>query len=320
MSENLQGALPEGSLPAGQTTPQPRGRMSALQKREALTGWLFLTPSTIAFLIFTIFAVAVAFWLGFQEWDLLSPPKFVGLENYRKALTGDPNFRRTLYNTFYFAVGLVPLIVATSLGLAVAVNRQLKGISFFRAALYMPTVTSTVAISIVWIWLYNPSFGLINWLWGSLGVANPPHWLENTLWAKPAMIAMTVWQECGYYMIIFLAGLQTIPDHLYEAADMDGASGWQKFWRITLPLLSPTTFLVTVMKTIYSFQIFEQVYVMTMGKPAGTTETIVYFIYMNGFQWFKMGYAAAAAWVLFVIIFSLTLIQFRFQKNWVHYE
>ncbi|MGE5577879.1 MAG: carbohydrate ABC transporter permease, partial [Syntrophothermus sp.] len=209
---------------------------------------------------------------------------------------------------------------ATSLGLAIAVNRQLKGISFFRTALYMPTVTSTVAISIVWIWLYNPSFGLINWFLGSLGVANPPHWLETTFWAKPAMIVMTVWQECGYYMIIFLAGLQTIPDHLYEAADIDGASVWQKFWRITLPLLSPTTFLVTVMKTIYAFQIFEQVYVMTQGKPAGTTETIVYFIYMNGFRWFKMGYAAAAAWILFVIIFTLTLIQFRFQKNWVHYE
>lgn len=288
--------------------------------QETLTAWVFLLPNLTGFAVFTVFAVGMSLWLSFQEWDLLTPARFMGLANFKKIFFEDPNFWRSMKNTIYFAVGLVPLTIAASLGLAVALNRQIKGIAFYRVAFYMPAVTATVAISVVWVWLFNPEYGLINFALSKLGVANPPQWLYSVTWAKPALIIMRVWQSAGYYMLMFLAGLQTIPDHLYEAADIDGASAWEKFRHITLPLLSPTTFLVTVLLIIDSFNVFESVYVMTKGGPGGSTETILYYIYTNAFQRFRMGYAAALAWVLFVIIFVLTLIQFRTQKRWVNYE
>jgi ABC-type sugar transport system permease subunit len=186
--------------------------------------------------------------------------------------------------------------------------------------MYLPSVSSTIAVGIVWIWLLDPQFGVVNYALRSIGLASPPNWLGSVLWAKPALILMHIWQYAGYYMIIFLAGLQGVPEQLYEAAVLDGASSWQKFWRITLPLLSPTTFFVIVMKMIGVFNIFEQPFIMTGGGPSGSTETIVYYIYSNAFEWFNMGYASAVAWVLFILVFGVTLIQFKYQGRWVNYE
>lgn len=255
-----------------------------------------------------------------HRWDLFSSPTFTGLSNFVRLLTNDRDFKRALLNTLYFAVGIVPLGTAASLCLALLVNRGLKGMTFFRTVMYLPSVSSTIAVGIVWIWLLDPQFGVVNYALRSIGLASPPNWLGSVLWAKPALILMHIWQYAGYYMIIFLAGLQGVPEQLYEAAVLDGASSWQKFWRITLPLLSPTTFFVIVMKMIGVFNIFEQPFIMTGGGPSGSTETIVYYIYSNAFEWFNMGYASAVAWVLFILVFGVTLIQFKYQGRWVNYE
>lgn len=291
-----------------------------LKTQEAITGWAFLLPNLLGFSLFTVFAVGMSLWLAFHHWDLLTPARFAGLANFQRIFTADPNFWRSMGNTLYFAAGLVPLTIATSLGMAVALNRPLRFIAFYRAAFYLPAVTATVAIAVIWTYLLNPEYGLVNFALAKLGMTNPPQWLYSVAWAKPALIIMRNWQQTGYYMLMFLAGLQTIPDHLYEAASIDGASAWKKFRHITLPLLSPTTFLVTVLLIIDSFNVFESVYVMTKGGPGGSTETILYYIYANAFQNFKMGYASALAWVLFIIVFTLTLIQFRAQRRWVNYE
>ncbi|MGE5572764.1 MAG: carbohydrate ABC transporter permease [Bacteroidota bacterium] len=301
-------------MPAGQQRPR------SLRRREQWEAWLFLTPNLVGFLVFTVFAVVFSLWISVHEWDLFNPPAFVGLANFAKLLTRDASFKRALWNTLYFALGIVPLGTAVALVLALLVNRALKGMTLFRTALYIPSVSSTIAIGIVWVWLLDPQFGLVNWLLKTVGIAYPPDWLNSTVWAKPALIVMDVWKSAGYYMVIFLAGLQSIPEQLYEAALIDGATPWRKFWSITLPLLSPTTFFVVVMRIIGVFNMFEQPYIMTQGGPAGSTETMVFYIYKNAFEWFQMGYAAAIAWVLFLIIFAVTYLQFRYQRRWVTYE
>ncbi len=294
--------------------------MKSKGRRETWEAWGFLLPNLIGFLVFTVFAVLFSLWISVHRWDLFSSPKFVGLQNFVQLLRYDNDFRRVLMNTLYFVVGIVPLGTAASLVLALICNRALKGMTVFRTIMYLPSVSSTIAVGIVWIWLLDPQFGVLNYMLRSLGWANPPNWLGSVTWAKPSLILMHIWQYAGYYMVIFLAGLQAIPTQLYEAAQLDGASKWQQFWRITLPMLSPTMFFVIVMKMIGVFNIFEQPFIMTNGGPSGSTETIVYYIYSNAFEWFNMGYASAVAWVLFIIVFVLTLIQFKYQGKWVHYE
>lgn len=290
------------------------------RREEGLTATILLFPTALSFALFTVFPVGMAIWLSFQQWDLLTPPHFVGLKNYVDILLHDAHFRQAAWNTIYFVVVQVPLSVAVSIALAVALNQKLKGITVFRTAFYMPIVSSTVSIALVWLWLLNGDYGLINWVLRSIGIANPPKWFTDVFWAKPGLILMGLWHSAGYYMVIFLAGLQSIPANLYEAAEVDGASPWRRFWSITLPLLSPTTFLVIVLQIMEVFNIFDQIYVMTEGGPSGSTETIVFYIYNHAFEWYHMGYADAMAWILFVIVFGLTIIQFRIQKRWVHYE
>jgi len=199
--------------------------------------------------------------------------------------------------------------------LALLVNQKLKGIVIFRTIYFMPVVSSMVAVALLWRWLYNPDFGLINSFLRILGIKNPPLWLASTTWAKPAIMLMWIWRGAGYNMLLYLAALQGIPEQLYEAASIDGANGWQKFWHITLPTLAPTNFFIIVMSIIGGFQAFGEIYVMTGGGPAGSTTTIVYYIYNNAFLWYKMGYAAAISWFLFVIIFTATLIQWKYGKE-----
>ncbi|MBI3962709.1 MAG: sugar ABC transporter permease, partial [Deinococcus sp.] len=246
-------------------TPRRR-RMSALARREAIAAYLFLLPNAAGFLIFTFLAVLAALGLSFTDWDILSPMKWVGLENYRQ-LFHDTIFHKVLANTILYVLGTVPVRMALALAAALALNRPLRGVLVYRTAFFMPVVSSTVAVALVWRWLYHNDFGLINDLLYRLGVEHPPRWLLSTTWALPALIIMSIWQGLGFSMVLFLAGLQSIPQQLHEAAEIDGAGRWAQFRHITLPMLSPTTFFVLVINVINSFQVFDQALVMTGGGP-----------------------------------------------------
>ena len=289
------------------------------REHEGLAAGLFLLPNLIGFLIFTAIPVGAAFVLAFYDYDLLLGASWAGLENFREMFTVDRVFRAALFNTVYFTAVSVPLSVVLGLATAILVNQALRGIVIFRSIFLLPYVTVTVALSLVWKWLYLPDIGLINSVLGAVGIDGPA-WLTSQIWAMPALILMSVWKGFGYNMVIFLAGLQGIPDHLYDAAKVDGATAWRRFLNVTLPLLSPTTFFVVVISVISSFQVFDQALIMTNGGPGTATTTLVLYIYQKGFQSFDMGYAAAVALVLFAVIFVFTVVQFLFQRRWVTYE
>jgi multiple sugar transport system permease protein len=289
------------------------------REHEGLVAGLFLLPNLIGFLIFTAIPVGAAFILAFYDYDLLLGASWAGLENFREMFTTDEVFRAALFNTVYFTAVSVPLSVVLGLVTAMLVNQALRGIVIFRSIFLLPYVTVTVALSLVWKWIYLPDIGLINSVLGVFGIDGPP-WLTSGTWAMPALILMSVWKGFGYNMVIFLAGLQGIPEHLYDAAKVDGATAWRRFLNVTLPLLSPTTFFVVVISVISSFQVFDQALIMTNGGPGTATTTLVLYIYQKGFQSFEMGYAAAVALVLFAAIFVFTVIQFMFQRRWVTYD
>lgn len=293
-----------------------RGRRLNLKQREALTGWLFVSPALIGFGIFTFGAILYSLYLSFTDYDMFGTPEWVGLENYIKAFTNDDYFYQYFGNTFYFAIVLVPVVLVISLFLAILINKKVgKLTKAYRVALFLPSITSTVAVSMVWLWIFNPDMGILNNFLTAIGFHNPPMWLSDPEWSKPALIIMRVWQMSGYYMLLFLAGLQTIPETLYEAAEVDGASSWQRFTRITVPMLSNTTFVVVILLIIESFNMFESIFVMTEGGPLGSTSTIMYYIYEQGFMSYNMGYASALAWIFFALILVFTLIQFRFRRE-----
>ena len=293
-----------------------RGRRLNLKQREALTGWLFVSPALIGFGIFTFGAILYSLYLSFTDYNLLGSPEWLGLENYIRAFTNDQYFYQYFGNTFYFALVLVPVVLVISLFLAILINKKVGKIAkAYRVALFLPSITSTVAVSMVWLWIFNPDMGIMNNFLTAIGFHNPPMWLSDPEWSKPALIIMRVWQMSGYYMLLFLAGLQTIPETLYEAAEVDGASSWQKFRRITVPMLSNTTFVVVILLVIESFNMFESILVMTEGGPLGSTSTIMYYIYEQGFMSYNMGYASALAWIFFALILVFTLIQFRFRRE-----
>lgn len=293
--------------------------LSSLERSEERAAWLFLLPSLALFGLFTAFPVVSAFFISFTHWDLFNPPRLAFLDNYVE-LFNDPIFRKVLGNTGYYVAAAVPLQMLFGLLCALALNRNVPGQAFFRVVYFLPVVTSTVAAGLVWAWLFNSNFGLINMGLSLFGVTDLPKWLVSSRWAMPAVIAVSVWQGLGYAMVLFLAGLQNIRPELYEAAAIDGATGWSRFWHITLPLLSPMTFFVLIISIIGSFQVFELVYVMTKAGPANATNTLVYFIFQNGFMFYQMGTASAAAMILFVIVLVLTLSQYRLQNRWVHYD
>ena len=302
-----------------QPTTARRGGFSPLRRQETIAGYLFLLPNILGFLVFSSVPVLATLSISLLDWDLIRAPRFVGIDNYVKLLTDDVLFRKVLWNTGYYVLGTVPAGVILSLLLALAMNANVKGIAIFRALFFIPVISASVAVAMMWRWLYNTDFGLINLALASIGVKGVP-WLSSTAWAMPAVIIMAIWKSLGYNMVIFLAGLQSIPVHLHEAAAIDGANGMQRFRHITLPLLAPTTFFVLVISMIGSFQVFDLAFVLTKGGPGDATRTIVMYIYDQAFQFFHMGYAAAIAWVLFAIIFAVTLIQHQLQKRWVHYE
>jgi multiple sugar transport system permease protein len=290
-----------------------------------LTGYLFLLPWLIGLIVFYAIPMLASFYMSFTEWSMLSPPRWVGLENYTSLFSQDPLFYTSIYNTLYYVVFSVPLGMAISLSLAVLLNQKVKGISIFRTLFYMPSITNLVAISVLWTWIFNPEFGLLNGALRAIGIEGPL-WLQSEIWSKPALIVMSLW-SIGGGVIIYLAALQGIPQQLYEAASLDGANAWKKFQRITLPMLTPAIFFNLVMNIIGSFQVFTQAYIMTQGRapgseggPMNSTLFFVLYLYKKAFQQFKMGYASAMAWVLFIAIFVLTLVQFKLSKRWVYYE
>lgn len=278
----------------------------------------FLAPAVGAIFIFFFIPVIAAFIISFTDFDIytlgdLSTLRFIGFDNYTKLLN-DELFWTSLENTFYFVVVAGPLSIAVSLSAALLLNSKLtKFKSLFRLAYFLPVVTTLVAVAIVWRFIYHPNFGILNFFLGLVGI-NPIDWLGDPFWAMPSIIILAVWKNFGYNMIIFIAGLQNIPEELYEAADIEGASALQKFRHITLPMLAPTTIFVSIITMIGYFQLFAEPYVMTQGGPLNKTLSIVQYMYQEGFRWWNMGYSASIAFVLFIIIFIGTLIQFRIQK------
>jgi len=287
--------------------------------REALEAYILILPTVIGLILFTAGPILASLYFSFTNWNLLSPPKWRGFDNYIELFTKDPLFWVTIKNTAYYVLGTVPTGAVLALLLAIALNQKIKGLAIFRTLYFIPVVSSVVAISVLWSWLYQADFGLINQLLRSLGFKGVG-WLSSPTWAMPAVIIMSIWHGLGYNIVIFIAGLQSIPQDYYEAARIDGATAWQNFRHITIPLVSPVTFFVIILSLISSFQVFEQAYVMTQGGPVNATKTIVYYLYQTGFMNFHMGYASALAYVLFMVIVVLTLFQFSLQKRWVHYE
>jgi multiple sugar transport system permease protein len=291
-----------------------------LGRRETIAGYLFLLPNLIGFTVFTALAVVASAAISLTSWDLLSDPEFVGLRNYTELLTNDPLFRTVLWNTFYFTIVSVPVSTVLALGLALLFNTGLKAVPLFRTAYFLPVITATVVVALVWRWFFNPDFGILNYALYELGVDSPPNWLASRTWAMPSVIILSVWKQVGYNMVIFLAGLQAIPATLYEAAAIDGAGRWNRFRNITLPMLTPTTFFVLVISIIGSLQVFDAVLVLSEGGPANATRTMVFHIWEEAFVFLEMGYAAAVAWILFLLVFLVTLLQWKLQGRWVHYE
>jgi len=284
--------------------------------------FLFLSPALSAILFFFIIPVVAALLISFTDFDIYSLGdlrrlRFIGFENYLK-LFRDELFFKALFNTFYFVLVGGPLSILVSLFAALLLNSKLvKFKKLFRTIYFIPVVTTIVAVAIVWRYLYHPRFGILNYLISFLGI-NPVDWLGDPVFAMPAIIILAVWKNFGYNMILFIAGLQNIPVELYEAAELDGASNWFKFKSITLPLLAPTTFFTSIITMIGYFQLFAEPYIMTQGGPLNSTLSIVLYMYQEGFRWWNMGYSVSIAFVLFLIILSGTIIQFRYEKR-IHY-
>ncbi len=294
-----------------------RQRMSPLRRREAMFGYIAILPWLIGFLVFTAGPMVFSAYLVFTEWELLTPPRWVGLDNIRFLLK-DQMFRNTLWNTFMYTVISVPLQLLVAFGVALLLNLNIRGSNFYRALIFLPSQTPIVASAMLWFFIFSPTSGLANAALDVVGIG-PQRWLWDVNLVKPALITIAVW-AFGGAMIIFLAGLQDIPQSLYEAAELDGASAWSKLFNITIPLLSPTIFFNLVIGLIGAFQVFTPVYLMTGGGPGTSSMMMGLLIYRHGFEEFNMGYASLLAWVLFLIVITLTIIQFTLARKWVYYE
>ncbi|RTE10087.1 carbohydrate ABC transporter permease [Paenibacillus whitsoniae] len=288
-------------------------------RRNRLTGYAFLLPNIIGFLLFICIPVGASFLMSFTEWNGFGDITFAGVTNYTR-LWSDETLRISLLNSLVMTAVSVPVTLILAILAAVALNRGLRGVKIFRTAIFLPHITATIAVAVVWQLLYNPTMGPINGFLRSLGVDNPPTWLASTKWALLSVIIVSIWHSIGYYMVLYLAGLQGIPKDLYEAAEIDGAGKVSQFRNITVPMLSPVIFFTVIMGIINSFKVFDLVFVLTKGGPGRSTHMLVYDIYYTAFQRFEYGYASAMAYVLFAIILIITLIQFRGQKRWVNYS
>jgi multiple sugar transport system permease protein len=302
--------------PASLIAPQRRVRIS----RQAVEGYLCILPWLIGFICFTAGPMLGALGIAFTEWSMLSAPEFIGLGNFQRLLFDDPLFWTSLYNTVFLSFLSVPLQIAVALLIALGLNQKLRAVNLYRTIFYLPSQMPVVASALLWLWIFNPDFGMANALLGMVGLP-PLRWLFDVNLSKPSILIITIWGGIGTPLIIFLAGLQGVPESLYEAANIDGAGPWQRFLNITLPLLSPIIFFNLIIGIIASFQAyFTLVFVTTGGGPANSTLIYIIYIYYKAFQDFQMGYAAALAWVLFVVVLALTGLNFGLARLWVHYE
>ena len=300
----------------------PQRRRLAWWKRpgtvEALHGYLFILPVILGLLIFQFGPIVASGAISFSKTTLMSGIEWVGVENYRKLFIEDPLFRTSMRNSFTYALVVVPVSTALQLILAAALNRGLRGVSLYRALFYLPAITPSVAVAILWVFIFNPQFGLANVMLRAVGLP-PQQWLNSVKTALASIMLMAIWGGIGPGMVLFLAGLQSISGHYYEAAEIDGAGTLAKFWHITVPLVSPVTFLSLILGLIGALQVFDTVYIATNGGPRHSTLSVGLFIFQNAFSLLRFGYASALAWVLAVIVLLLTLGQFSLQKRWVHY-
>jgi multiple sugar transport system permease protein len=296
---------------------EPRGARATVRRaRHEWTAYAFITPAFVVFSVFTAFALLFLLYMTFHEWSIIQPQKpYVGLDNYRE-LAHDERFRRAVINTFYYTGAQVPLTMAVGLGIALLLNLPLRGRGVMRTMFFLPNITPLVVVAIVWKWLYNGDYGLFNFYLLKLHLIDQPLlWLSDKNLAMPSVVLMQVWNGVGFAMVVYLAGLQAIPEELYEAAKVDGAGPFQRLRRITLPMLRPSTIFLLVIEIIFAFQIFAQIFVMTSGGPVDRTTTVVYYVYESAFKFFEMGYASTVAFALFLMLFVFTLAQIRIQRR-----
>jgi len=292
-------------------------KRSFMARREAIAFYLFISPWILGFTIFMAGPIISSLILSLTNYSIISKPQFIGLDNY-KALFQDRLFIKSLSNTSFYAALFIPFAIVASFTLAMMLNQDVQGLAFYRTIYYLPTVVPIVASAILWLWLFNPQWGLINMGLRIIGIKGPG-WLVSEQWAKPAIVLMSIW-GVGTWIIIYLAGLQGVPKQFYEAAEIDGASKLQRFMYITIPMMTPTIFFTLIIGLIGAFQVFTQAYIMTNGGPVNATLFYALYMYRNAFNYLKMGYASAMAWILFIIILLLTLLQFKLAGRWVHYE
>ncbi len=307
------------AMPAQAPTSRTRRRtLTRQQTKEAIAFYLCISPWLLGFVLFYAGPMIASFALSLTEWDLFTPPKFIGLANYVKIFTNDPLFLKSLKITVIYTFSYVALDLILALAIALLLNQRMRGIGVFRTVYYLPSVLAGVAYVVMWMWMFNPRAGLINTLLSYVGI-HGPRWLQDPDWALPALVIMSLW-GVGRSMVIYLAGLQDIPAELYEAAKIDGASRWSEFWKITLPLLTPSILFNLVFGIIMTFQSFTNVYVATNGGPLDSTLFYVVYLYRKAFEHLAMGYASALAWILFLIVLVCTMIILRGSGRWVFYR
>jgi len=289
-----------------------------MMRRKTMTGWMFVAPWIIGFVIFGLYPIITSFYYSLTRYDVLRIPQYIGLANYQHLLFEDPVFWTSVWNTLFYTVVRVPIAIFLSLILAVLVNQAIRGMRWFRTMYFIPSIVTGVVLSVLWLWIFNPEYGLINAALSRINISGPL-WLQDPFWSKPALIIMSLWSVGGPRMLVFLAALQGISQQLYEAIELDGGGWWAKFRHVTVPTISPVLFLWAVLEVIASLQVFVEAYVMTEGGPLQSTLFYNLYLYQKAFDDFEMGYASAMAWILLVITLVAMWAQVKLSKKWVHY-
>ncbi|WP_457964375.1 sugar ABC transporter permease [Arthrobacter sp. D1-29] len=309
---------PAAAPERGGTPPKPRARPSSMRRKEARFFWLFISPWIVGFMVFLLGPMLASVYLSFTDWDSFTDPNWVGFANYARLLTEDEVFHKSLWNTFYFAFFSVPLGMAIALWLAALLNKKVRARKVFRTLVYLPHLVPIVAVALIFQMVLAPDAGPLNKFLAVFGVDGPA-WLFDSDWVKPAIILLSLWQAGGA-TVLLLAGMKGIPQEFYEAAEIDGASSRRQFWSITFPQLTPIIFFNLIMGIIGAFQVFAQVYILTQGGPDNASQMVVPLLFTEAFRNYRMGYASAISWVLFLIVMALTVLAFATARKWVFYE
>ena len=292
-------------------------RTRTLQFKEDVAGYLFILPSYLGFIVFVLFPVLFSLFLSFTSWNFISgldSIEFAGLKNFAR-LFRDEWFIDSMRNTLIYSFTTVPIGLAIALVLAAVINKYVFAPNLAKMLLFLPYISSIVAISVVWMVILHPTYGPVNSFLTNMGIENPPRWFVDVNWALPSIIAMSIWRQLGYMVLVYIAGLKAISDELYEAADIDGATPVQKFLKVTIPMVSPATFFLLIMGMIQSFRVFDEISVITQGGPGRATTVLAFYMYRTAFQYYEMGYASAITWAMFILIFAVPLVQWRGQKR-----